>query len=43
MFLGPLQTHHAAVAVQQIISTVVAGWGVEYWTLQDRAFPHIFS
>jgi len=26
-------THRAAIAVQLIIPTVVAGWWVKYWTL----------
>jgi hypothetical protein len=30
-----LQTHLAAVFIQYIIPTVVAGWGMEYWTLED--------
>jgi hypothetical protein len=36
-----LQTHPAAVGIQLIIPTVVAGWGMEYWTLEDRTFPHV--
>ena len=31
--LGFLSTYCAAVAVQLITVTVVAGWGVKYWTL----------
>jgi len=31
--LGFLPTYRAAVAIQLTTVTVVAGWGVKYWTL----------
>jgi len=34
--LGFLPTYRAAVAIQLTTVTVIAGWGVKYWTLQYR-------
>ena len=41
--LKSLPAHRAAVGVLLITLNVVAKWGVKYWTLQYRTWPHICS